>query len=467
MAYRYRELAAQLISDIESNRLNDGQRLLSVRQQSQQRGVSITTVKKCYELLEAQGFLIAKPKSGFYVRRPSDRSGSLDFPAIEPVGRPINKAELLAEVQHSAGNRERIPFGTVQLAAELIPKENLQRSLIRIIRRSTQEELMYGPASGQPCLKNALCEHFSSDGLNLLPEDIMITNGCMEAIALAVEAVSSAGDNIAIASPCFSGQLQLLASLDRQVLELPSTEAGIDLDRLEAVMVSGQVKACLLTGCNQNPLGYNLSVEDKQRIAAMASKYDCPIIEDDVFGECGFTTKRQLPIKAWDKTGHIIWCSSFSKSLIASYRLGWCAPGRFLKQVHDTLLSRSLSVNTPLQLAMADFIRCGEYRRHLANLRLALPVQVNRIRQSVIKHFGQEVRVSNPTGGYSLWVQLPKGCDGISIFEEAAQQGINIVPGVIFTAGDIYKNCIRLNAGNPWSEKLDLAISKLAEIVKA
>ncbi len=163
---------------------------------------------------------------------------------------------------------------------------------------------------------------------------------------------------------------------------------GIDLDQLEATLAKGKVKACLLSACFQNPLGYNLSPDDKQRIARMANHYQCPVIEDDVFGECGYSWPRPLPIKAWDTNGQVIWCSSFSKTLAAGYRIGWCAPGIYQASMRRGLLSSNLSVNTPLQLALADFIHCGEYRRHLGQLQIALAAQLDSLKKSVAQHLG-------------------------------------------------------------------------------
>ena len=177
--------------------------------------------------------------------------------------------------------------------------------------------------------------------------------------------------------------IAIVSTMKRRIVEIPSTVDGIDLAALEQVMLLQDVKACLLTACYQNPLGYSLSSVEKKQIAEMAQQYACPVIEDDVFGEFGYQKKRLLPIKAWDKAGMVIWCSSFSKTLASGYRIGWAVPGQYHWHMSQKLLARNLAVNTPLQLALADFIYCGEYRKHLNKLHVNLSVQMDSLMASV------------------------------------------------------------------------------------
>ncbi|QIB64531.1 PLP-dependent aminotransferase family protein [Kineobactrum salinum] len=466
MAFRYRELADALIQEIESGGLQQGHRLPSIRAMSQQRGVSITTVKRCYESLEAQGYLLSRAQSGFYVR---DRQLTLlqpEFPVFDPSSRQIDNLSIIAEIHQSAINAHRVQLGTIQLAPSLLPVQALQRSLVRANRRAQGRALAYSQAAGEPVLLQALQAHFQQDGITCALQDLVVTNGCMEALSLAVDAVTRPGDTLALPSPCYSGQLQLLASMGRRVSEIPSTSRGFDLDRLEQLMADQAVSACLVATSYQNPLGYCLDAADKQRLAEMALRYRCPVIEDDVFGECGHTRQRPLPVKSWSRDGWVIWCGSVSKTLAPGYRIGWCSSGRFHPQVRLAMLARGLSVNTPLQLALADFMLSGEYRRHLNRLRLQLAAQVNSLCDSLRHHLDEHCRLAKPDGGYAVWVQLPEHCQGLQVYQAMKAQGINLVPGEVFSARNLYSNAVRLNAGNPWNAELERAVATLAESVR-
>jgi len=466
MAFRYRELADTLMQEVQSGRLPQGQRLPSIRVMSRQRGVSITTVKRCYELLEAQGYLMSRAQSGFYVRERPLSLPQPEFPVFDPASHQIDNLALIAEIHQSAIDEQRVQLGTVQLAPSLIPIQALQRSLIRANRRAQGRALAYSQSAGEPLLLQALSAHFQEDGISCSQQDLIITNGCMEALSLAVSAVTQPGDTLALPSPCYSGQLQLLASMGRRVAEIPSTSRGFDLDRLEQLMADKSISACLVSTTFQNPLGYCLSAADKQRLAEMAEHYQCPVIEDDVFGECGHTRQRPLPLRSWSHNGWVIWCGSVSKTLAPGYRIGWCASGRFHREVRQAMLARRLAVNTPLQLALADFILTGEYRRHLNRLRLQLADQVNSLCGSLQQHLGKQCRLARPDGGYAVWVQLPESCQGLQLYQRMKEQGINLVPGEVFSARKLYANAIRLNAGNPWSDELERAVEALAESVR-
>jgi DNA-binding transcriptional MocR family regulator len=476
MGFKYRELADAYIADIRAGALADGLRLPSIRTLSAQHGVSITTALKTYELLEAEGYLRAQPQSGFFVRR-HRTAATLREPSLPdfcPRSRSVDRAALIREIQLSANDTRRVPLGTVMLAPGLLPIDALQRSLVRSARRGSSKGSSagsYGAASGEPALLDALRSHCADDGIHLGPDDLQITNGCMNAVSLAIHAVTRAGEGIAIPSPCFSGQLQLLASLGRRAVEIPSTAAGIDLDSLEETIAAGQAQAVLVTANFQNPLGYCATPEEKRRIASFGPRYGVPIIEDDVFAECGHQSgpgaPRPLPIKCWDEGGYVLWCGSFSKTLAPGYRIGWCTPGRYAEALRTLHLAEVLAVNSPLQLALADFIHGGEYRRHLRRLRVALGGQVDALRAAVGRHFPATCRVTRPAGGYALWVQLPVGGDGLRLYAAAKESGINIVPGTVFSTRDLYRNYIRLNAGNPWSGELQAAVERLGELAGA
>lgn len=465
MAFLYRELADQFSADINAGTLAAGAKMPSIRHVSQQRQLSINTVQKSYELLEAQGYIVVKAQSGFYVRVVSHGLNDSIFSAFSPQVESIDKITLLNDIISASSSSNRLALGTITLATCLMPAKMLQRSLIRAMRSQPCSGLVYSAVRGEPVLQQAIIEHFAHDAIHINKEQLIITNGAMQALSLAILSISKPGDNIAVPTPCYSGQLLLLANLERNIIEIPTNSQGIDMAVLEQVMATGKVAGTLLSACYQNPLGYSLSINDKRKIAHWAEIYQCPVIEDDVFGECGYNTQRPAPIKSWDKQGYVIWCASFSKTLAPGYRIGWCASGRFTPQLQRQLLSRSLAVNAPLQLALADFVNCGQYRRHLNNLRVQLAAQVDALYQSVSRHFPKGCRCSKPAGGYALWVQLPEVVDAFDIYQQALEKGINIVPGVVFSADQKYQNCLRLNAGNPWHEDLDQGVKTLADLV--
>ena len=469
MMFQYQNLAHQLAQKIYSGELAIGQRLSSLRQFSEQQKVSMNTAKNCYELLEAQGLIYAKNKAGYFVKSLPDSTAQLPkHPDFKSKARDVSNLELQIEIHEASINSTLIHLGSIQLSPNLVPIDLLRRSIQRALKHSKPEDFLYSDRQGHQQLRRALSQHWAEDGFFIASEDIYISNGCMPALSVIIQSLTQIGDSIIIPTPNFNGQLQLLAVLKRKIVEIPANTAGFDLDRLEQAMQNSGAKVCLLTANYQNPLGFCLSNAEKEKIAQLAAKYQCYVIEDDIYAECTFSLNRPLPIKYWDQEGYVVYCGSVSKSLSPSYRVGWFCISARLKHLRAQLMTQNVSVNTPLQLGLVDLIYSRAYREHLNMLRPVIMAQVEQYRQFIIQAFhGVEIGLNQPQGGYALWLQLPEQIDGLEMYRFAQQHGINIVPGEVFGEDNRYKNCIRLNAGHELSIEIESAINLLAEWSRA
>lgn len=466
MAALYRTLARQLHRQIHERHWRAGQRLPAVRQFARQHGVSVTTALQCYRLLESEGLIAARPQSGFYVRDDAPGEAGAELDSFSAVPGPVTNIAEIERVQRTAASPSSAPLGISLLSPQLVPLTALQRSLHRSTLRLGGRLMQYGPPQGEAALREALAQHFAADGIALPARDLLVTNGCMDAICLALQLTTEPGDIVAVPSPCFSGLLQLIESLGRRLLEIPLHRRGIRMPALEAAMADADVKACLVTANHHNPLGFSLCVDDKRRIARWAAQYRCPVIEDDVFGECGLEPTRDLPLKHWDEDGWVLWCGAFSKTLVPAYRIGWCAPGRFLAAAVQRRRAQTASVNLPLQAAMADFVNGGHYHRHLQRLRLALSTQLPAYRRALSEAMPAGTAISQPDGGFVLWLTLPGNFDGMALFEAAAAENISVVPGQVFSSQGRYRNCLRINCGWPLDDGIMSALQRLGELAR-
>ncbi len=155
----------------------------------------------------------------------------------------------------------------------------------------------------------------------------------------------------------------------------------------------------------------------------MLDAHCIPLIEDDVYGDLGFGPTRAKVAKAWDKTGNVLLCSSFSKTLSPGYRVGWVAPGRWQAQVVNQKLVANLATPLPTQLAVAEFLASGGYDHHLRRVRRVHAQQTALMAQAVGHYFPTGTRVTRPEGGYVLWVEMPPQIDSLWLFEEALRLG--------------------------------------------
>jgi DNA-binding transcriptional MocR family regulator len=421
-----------------------------------------------FELLEARGLIEARPRSGYYVS--ADAVRPTTAPRTRRTARPtrVDVAELVFEILDAVRDREVVPLGSAFPSPTLFPWRTLARHLTIAARRmnpwSTVESLPPGSAE----LRRQIARRYLRFGMRVLTDEIIITNGAMEALNLSLQAVTKPGDAVAIESPSFYGCLQAVESLGRRAIEVPTdAREGVSLAALEQVLDAHRVSACWFMTSFQNPLGATMPDEKKRDLMRLLDSRGVPLIEDDAYAELYFGTARPRPAKAFDAGRIVLHCGSFSKCLAPGYRLGWVAAGRFAREVERRKVMTSISTSLPVQEGIADVLRRGGYDAHLTKLRRALAAQQTALLGSLQRHWRGAYRVTRPDGGYFVWLELPRIIDGLELHRRALDHGISIAPGPIFSPRREYRNCIRLNCGHPWTSELDAAVARLAKLASA
>lgn len=467
----YGHIADALAGQIERGVLGPGDRLPSVRQLSAQRRVSISTAMQAYGRLEDRGLVEARPKSGYYVR--SRRLDRLPEPrASAPAVRAARIAvgEQRARVLEAGVRSDIVPFGIGSPSMELLPVEKLHRTLGAVIRRAGRSALDYDPPPGCLALRRQLARRAPDWGGALGPEDFFITNGAMDAISLSLRAVTRPGDTVALESPTYFGILQTVENLGLKALEIPThPRDGLDLDALERALRRQRVAAVLTASSFNNPLGCCMPETHRERLVRTLAKREIPLIEDDIYGDLQHhvSAPRLRAAKAWDRDGLVLLCGSVSKTLAPGWRVGWLTPGRFSAEVRRLIIGSALATPTPLPLAVAEFLQNGGYDHHLRGLRATYARQVERTRQAIAECFPSDIKMTRPTGGFLLWIELPRGVDATELGARALEAGISIAPGPLFSArARHFSNFIRISCGHPWSPRLECGVALLGHLVK-
>jgi len=304
-------------------------------------------------------------------------------------------------------------------------------------------------------------------GLDVALDEIVLTNGALEALSLCLQAVTRPGDAVVVESPCFYAALLAIERLGLKALEVPThPHDGMDLSVLARILETQRPKACWLMTNFQNPLGCSLPQEKKRELVDLVSHHDVPMIEDDVCGELHHGSEPVSSAKTFDHLGLVMHCSSFSKTLAPGYRVGWVAAGRFAHAVRRLKLMTSLSGSIPVQAAVADYLQQGGYDRHLRHLRAVLNAQKQALVGSLVRHLPSDTRITRPDGGYFLWVELPRDTvDAVTLYGAARSNQISIAPGPMFSNRGEFRNCLRLNFGHPWTPQTEKAIATLGRLV--
>lgn len=466
---RYEALAADIAASIGSGLLKPGDKLPSVRRASATRRVSPATVFEAYYLLEARGLVEARARSGYYVSAQASVRPPAPEQASTPDGRarPVEISAMVFDILRSAMSRDVVPLGSAFPSPLLFPLEKLGRVLAGAATRmdpwSTVDELT--PGSLQ--LRRQVALRYLLDGVQLAPDEIIVTNGAMEALNLCLSATCAPGDAVVVESPCFYACLQALERLGLRAIEVATDPRhGIDLDALDAAIVQHRPQACWVMTNFQNPLGSAMDAGRKRALVELVTRRRLPLIEDDVYAELHFDAQRRTPTKAFDAEGWVLHVGSFSKSLAPGWRVGWVAPGRFANRVAQHKLTVSLATSIPVQLALARYLERGSFDRHLRTLRATLKAQRDEYTGAIAECFPAGTRVSRPDGGYFLWVELPGGVDALALHRRAMARGISLAPGPMFCASGGFRNFVRVNAGHPLDARALAAIEQVGALAR-
>lgn len=466
--FLYVQIAARIEKQIKQNLLKPGDKLPSVRMLSQEQGISLSTAYKAYVELENMGLIEARIKSGYYVKYLPARFSSV--PEAKP---PVKKAsetsvaEMIAMVYRNMSEDSVLQLSRSSPPLSLIPLAKLSKSMMESIRNSPSGNITYENPQGNIALRKQVAKNAFNWGGNITENEVITTQGCLEALIFCLRALTKPGDTIAIESPTYFGIFNVMLSLNLKVLEIPvNPDTGLDLEYLERAMDEESVKVCLFVTNFSNPIGVCMTDERKQQLVQLLAKKQVPLIEDDIYGEIYFGKSRPRTCKSYDKEGLVILCSSVSKSIAPGYRVGWCIPPpRFKEQILNIKMMHSIASATPTQAAIGHFFETGRYDLHMRHLRKALYTQCLRYTQAIATHFPPGTKISRPQGGYALWVELGKKVNAFELYQLAMEHNISIAPGQIFSVDGRFNNFIRISFGLAFDEVVEESFRVLGKLV--
>lgn len=471
----YQQLAGHYLKAIDAGTLRSGDRMPSLRVMMERHGVSLSTALNACRQLEQSGHLEARPRSGYFVRS-LRRSGLA--PSTEPSQQLPDPAQYVGiheRVSAIIAQGQQRPVA-VNLAGAcgapaLYPSEALKQGVLRALRQRPDLFGHAGPSTpnGEPVFRAAMARQALVSRIKLSPDEIIVTHGCIEALNLALRAVTQPGDVVAVESPTFFGLLQILESLGLKALEIPcSPQTGISLEALElAAHTYRDIKALVVVPNLQNPLGSTMPDANKAALVAWCAARQIPLIEDDTYSALSDSEAPQAALKAWDQDGNVIHCASLHKILAPGMRLGWIAAGRWQARVEMLKYAQSRSTEVLGQIAVADYLDSGAFERHLRRLRASLRSQREQVAEAVAHYFPAGTRLNLPNGGLALWVEMPGQRSSEALFHAALKEGIRIAPGLMFSNSNRFNAYLRISCGMPYTRELEHALRRLAALVAA
>lgn len=463
--FLYTEIADEIAAQIKNGTLKPGDKLPSVRKLCQGHQISMNTAKRVFWELESRSLIDSKPQSGYFV----SNLLSINLPLPETsqpslIANNDEPDELISKVYENMGKKGMTMFSIGIPSGGLLPQAKLKKEIINTTRELKEGGTEYEELQGNLKLRRMIAMRSLQWSGNLNENDLVTTNGGMNALSFCLMALGKPGDTVAIESPCYPGILQLANGLGLKVLELPThPTTGIEIEALKKAIP--KIDICLLIPNFNSPLGSCMPDENKKEIVQLLSDNDIPLIEDDVYGDLYFGNRPKC-CKSFDKEGNVLYCSSISKTLAPGYRVGWIAPGKYKDKILKLKLLHSTSSISIVNEAVANFLKAGKYEKHLQQLRKTLQNNYQNYVRTIAETFPEGTKTSRPQGGLSLWVEFRKNIKTTELYDLAIKQNISIAPGRMFTLQNQFENCIRLCFGLPWSEETRLSLMQVGKLAK-
>ncbi len=465
--YRYKSLADDIETKILNNTYLIGEKLPSIRGLSVKLNLSVSTVFKSYVELEKTGLIEVRPKSGYYVKAIPTLQKKPSSGSVLKTKRKIDSSFVSNEVQLAMRNPKFLPLGTAALAPDLMPVKKINRIIRRMSFQGVKSIFSYSLPEGEPELRRLLALRAVGILAEAQPESFIVTNGCTEALMLALQATVKPKDTVAIESPTFYGILSVLRELGVYVVEIPTDPVeGVDVAELKKSIRRHKIKACVFMSNFHNPLGSLMPDSKKEEVVSLLNHHEIPLIEDDIYSFFYHGKERPKPLKFWDKKNLVITCTSFSKTLAPGIRVGWMIAG---EPIRDRLIElkrkSSLATSCLDQYVMVEILKSGEYERHLRHLRNQTRIQLFSMANAIQDFFPKDCGMAIPEGGYLLWVQLPPGVDSMTLYKKALENQISIMPGTIFSTSNQFEKYIRISCGHPFTDEIKNGVIRIGELI--
>lgn len=461
--YKSEQLALSLKHLIESGAWKANEKLPSLRQQAEISGFSLITVMNAYQELEAQGLIYSKEKLGYFI---VEDPNSLKISKTVILNEKIEINSTVFRYLKSIQSENIVPFGIAFPDSQLLYSIKLMQTLTQRAKHRQSYEQVPSLPPGNFELRKVIAQRYCMQGIPTDPSDIVITSGGLDALNLALQALTKPNDYILLQETIFYGAWQAAEHLGLKVITIPEhPEHGLDLDAFENAISNYPIKVCLLMLNSHNPIGFTVSDEIKLQLAKMLQEHHIYLIEDDVYEELYFDQKKPLSMKYFDQQNLVLHCSSFSKTLGAGFRIGWVHAGKFSENIQYLQFMSTLSVNSFIQNSLAAYLSHRYYEKHLKSLRNTLKRLKNQYYQYLSKHLPKTCKVYYYPSGYFLWVTLPEHINSNMIYHKMLLNHISVASGALFYRSDKIPHHLRINCSFELTERIRQALDLLIHAI--
>lgn len=439
----YLQIVDRLRELILKSALPEGGRLPPSRKLAETLGVNRTTVIQAYNILWSEGLVESRVGSGTVVRPSTDTEASpaspppwrmLFAPQVESVEQEVR--EILKVFSHE----DVISLAAGLPPSDLYPIAEIAQLTSDVYANEGESLLHWSSVEGYLPLRRLLAEQIAG----LSPGEVLILSGSTQGLYLLARNLVEPGDSVVVESPTYLGALQAFEAAGARFIGVPIDRDGMNMGMLESVLSRTQPKFIYTVPAFQNPTGANMTLEKRRAILDLAYRYRIPIVEDDPYGPLRYEGDALPSLKALDTRDHVIYLSSFTKTLCAGLRVGWmAAPRSVIERLVPARYLIDFFTNPVTQAVVYHFCHRGLLERHTFQMREEYRKRRDAMIAALRRHCPM-LTFTEPEGGYFVWCRLPRGVNAKELLREALKERVAFIPGAIFYPDNRGQDRIRL-----------------------
>ncbi|WP_085721924.1 PLP-dependent aminotransferase family protein [Limosilactobacillus reuteri] len=383
---------------------------------------------------------------------------------------PADGTDAVGAILQAAADPKIISFAGGLPAPELFPVKEMKATVDKVFEEHGQEAMQYGAAKGVTALRGVIQQHVKEkENVDSELDNVLVTTGSEQALDLVGKAFVDPGDTVLVEQPTYLCALDVFRSYGANFASVEMDEDGMKMDALEEALKANPNTKLIYTVPNfQNPTGRTMTEERRKQLAELAEKYDVYVLEDNPYGEIRFAGQHVPAVKSFDKSGHVLYMSTFSKTLAPGFRLGWLVADEDVVN-KLTVLKQSADLHTDnlAQFAVAQFFTDNDVDAHVKEISDLYGKRKDLMLEGIKKYFPEGVKYTNPEGGMFLWVEVPGVDDTVELFKECLEHDVAFVPGDPFFAGEAQPGAFRLNYSNMKEDQIEVGLKRLGAALTA
>jgi 2-aminoadipate transaminase len=461
----YRQLFEQIAGQIRSGRLVRGERLPATRELAGLLGLNRATVSAAYEMLESGGLIAGHVGRGSFVTgseaTPPTAGRGLDWKSL------LGPNEVPATSAAPTGKKDLISFVVSRPSDALFPLDEFRAACQAVLERDDLAEILQlGSPSGYEPLRAHLLDKARRQGLASDADDLIITNGCQQALDLIGRVLLTAGDRVAIEDPVYAGLKNLLAGMGAQLVGVPVGPDGIDLAQLRRVLDRERPRFVVITSNFQNPTGATLPLAARQALLEAAHAGGVPVIENDPYCDLRYQGQALPALKQLDQRGGTVLLRSFSKVSFPGLRVGWAlGPRPLIDRLRQAKEASDLHTDQLSQAVLLEFAESGRLEAHRARVLAAGAERLAATLAACRDFLPEGTTWTRPEGGMNVWVRLAPPLDAGDVLAGAQNHGAAFLPGRYFEVARRDPGALRLSFAGLTTGEIRKGLEILGKVI--